>query len=150
MLDDILEQLKGQMGPELMEKFGLDEDKKEKAFAAAKESIKDNVKKEATGGGGLNGLLNMFSQGDNNDDGNKMQDKIGGDMVTKLASNLGIDAAQAAGIKDMILSNVTKMMGDKGGNFDLSSLMAMVTGGDAKSGAGGFLSKIMSMFGGKK
>ncbi len=156
MLDGILDQLKGQLGPELMEKFGLDEDKKEQAFSAAKDTLKNGVQKEASGGG-LDGLLNMFSQGDNDEKGNAMQDKLGGDMVSQLAGKLGIDADKASGIKDMIMSQVTKMTGDKGGSFDMSSLMAMVTGGDdngksggGASGAGGFLSKIMSMFGGKK
>lgn len=154
MLDSILDQLKGQIGPELMEKFGLDEDKKEQVFSEAKNSIKNGVQKESAGGS-IDGLLNMFSKGDNNDAGNAVQDKLGGDMVSQLAGKLGIDADKAAGIKDMIMSNVTKMMGDKGGNFDLGSLMAMVTGGDENGksgggGAGGFLSKIMNMFGGKK
>lgn len=155
MLDGILDQLKGQLGPEMMEKFGLDEDKKEKVFAAAKDSIKDGVQKESAGGG-LDGILNMFSKGDNNDAGNAAQDKLGGDMISNITSKLGIDAGQAGGIKDMILSQVTKMMGDKkGGDFDISSLLSMVTGGNdsnSKGGGGsmGFLSKIMSMFSGKK
>lgn len=150
MLDSILDQLKGQLGPELMEKFGLDESKKDQVFSVAKDTITNGVKKEATGGG-LDGLLNMFSKGDNNDSGNAMQSKLGGDLISNLTSKLGIDADKASGIKDMIMSQVTKLMGDKGGNFDLNSLMAMVTGGGkAAGGAGGFLSKIMSMFGGKK
>lgn len=151
MLDNILEQLKNQLGPELMEKFGLDEHKKDQVFSAAKDTIKNGVQKESTGGG-LDGLLNMFSQGANNDAGNAMQDKLGGDLVANLSSKLGIDAEKANGIKEMIMSQVTKLMGDKGGNFDLNSLMAMVTGGNGKSGggAGGFLNKIMSLFGGKK
>ncbi len=155
MLDNILDQLKGQLGPELMEKFGLDEEKKEKAFSAAKDSIKENVQKESAGSG-LEGLLNMFSQGANDDKGNAMQSKIGGDMISKITSSLGIDESKAGGIQEMILSQVTKMMGEKkGGSFDISSLMAMVTGGNdnGKSGGGGgggFLSKILSMFSGKK
>lgn len=151
MLDSILDQLKGQLGPEIMEKFGLNESKKDQVFSVAKDTITNGVKKEATGGG-LDGLLNMFSKGDNNDSGNAMQSKLGGDLISNLTSKLGIDADKAGGIKDMIMSQVTKLMGDKGGNFDLSSLMAMVTGGGGKAagGAGGFLSKIMSMFGGKK
>lgn len=152
MLDNILDQLKGQLGPDLMEKFGLDEAKKDQVFSAAKDSIKTNVKNEAAGGGGLEGLLNMFSKGENNDAGNAMQSKIGGDMIAKIAAKAGIDESKAAGIQEMILSQVTKMMGDKkGGSFDISSLLSMVTGGgDSKSGGGNFLSKIFSMFGGKK
>lgn len=146
MLDSIINSVKGEIGSSLMEKFGLDTNQKDKAFNIAEETIKDKVKKEASGGG-LNGIMNLFSSNDNDAEGNSMLDSLGGDLVAKFSSQLGLDSAVSGGIKDMILDKVTAMIGSKlGSNFDVSSLLSLV--GDSKSGGlGGMLGKLGGLFG---
>lgn len=152
MLDDILNKVKGELGGDLMSKFGLDKGQTDKAFSMTGETIKNTVKKEATGGG-MDGIMNLFSASANNEAGNGMLDKIGGDLIMKFSSTLGVDEKKAAGMKDMILSKVTSLFGDKlGSNFDISSLLSMVTGGGAagkSGGLGGLLGKLSGLFGKK-
>lgn len=149
MLDDILEKVKGELGEDLMSKFGLDKAQTDKAFNITGDTLKDTISKESTGNG-ISGIMNLFSSSTNDEAGNGMLDKIGGDLITKFSSSLGIDENKASGIKDMIMSKVTSMFGDKlGNNFEISSLLSMVTGGNtAKSkGASGFLRKLIGLFG---
>lgn len=150
MLDSIINSVKGEIGDSLMEKFGLNSTQKEKAFNITEETIKDKVKNEASGNG-LSGLMNLFSSNENNAEGNSMLDSLGGDLVSKFSSQLGLDKAVSGGIKDMILAKVTSMIGDKlGSNFDVSSLLSLVGGGkSSSSGMGGMLGKLSGLFGKK-
>lgn len=152
MLDDILNKVKGELGGDLMSKFGLDKTQTDKAFSMTGDTIKNTVKKEATGGG-MEGIMNLFSASANNTAGNGMLDKLGGDLIMKFSSSLGVDEKKATGMKDMILSKVTGMFGDKlGSNFDISSLLSMVTGGASAGKAGGLmgiLGKLSGLFGKK-
>jgi hypothetical protein len=98
----------------------------------------------------MEGILNLFSASANNSAGNSMLDKMGGDLIQKFATSLGVDEKKAAGIKDMILSKVTSLFGDKlGSNFDVSSLLSMVTGGGKSGGMMGVLGKLSGLFGKK-
>lgn len=149
MLDDILNKVKGELGSDLMSQFGLNKSQADKAFSLTGETIKKTVQKEASGGG-MEGILNLFSASANNAAGNSMLDKMGGDLIQKFATSLGVDEKKAAGIKDMILSKVTSLFGDKlGNNFDISSLLSMVTGGGKSGGMMGILGKLSGLFGKK-
>jgi hypothetical protein len=149
MLDDILEKVKGELGGDLMSKFGLDKGQTDKAISITGDTLKDTIAKESTGGG-MDGIMNLFSASANNEAGNGMLDKIGGDLITKFASSLGVDESKAAGIKDMIMSKVTSLFGDKlGSNFDISSLLSMVSGDGKSGGASGILGKLTGLFGKK-
>ena len=148
MLDSIINSVKGEIGSGLMEKFGLDSSQKDKAFSITEETIKEKVTSEATGGG-LSGIMNLFSSDDNNDEGNSMLESLGGSLSSKFSSQLGLDAGKSNGIKDMILSKVTSMIGGKlGSGFDISSLMSLVGGGKSE-GLGGMLGKLTGLFGKK-
>jgi hypothetical protein len=147
MLDSIINSVKGEIGSSLMEKFGLDTNQKDKAFNIAEETIKDKVKKE-TSGNGLSGIMNLFSSDSNNDEGNSMLDSLGGDLVSKFSSQLGLDKAISGGIKDMMLDKVTSMIGSKlGSGFDVSSLLSLVGGEKSSGGLGGMLGKLTGLFG---
>lgn len=146
MLDSIINSVKGEIGDSLMEKFGLNSTQKEKAFNITEETIKEKVQKEASGNG-LSGLMNLFSSNDNNAEGNSMLDSLGGDLVAKFSSKLGLGDSSAKGIKDMILAKVTSMIGDKlGSSFDASSLLSLVGGGKSE-GVSGMLGKLGGLFG---
>jgi hypothetical protein len=146
MLDSIINSVKGEIGSSLMEKFGLDSNQTDKAFNITEETIKETVTKESSGGG-LSGIMNLFSSDDNDDKGNSMLDSLGGDLVSKFSSQLGLDSAVSGGIKAMILSKVTSMIGNKlGSGFDASSLLSLIGGGKSE-GLGGLVGKLGGLFG---
>ena len=68
MIDDIINTIKDQIGGDLMEKFGLNAGQKDKALDITKETISDNVSKEAMGGR-MSGRMNLFSSNQNNSEG---------------------------------------------------------------------------------
>lgn len=146
MLDDIINNLKGELGGDLMEKFGLDSSQKDQALDITKETLSETIQKE-TVGGGLSGIMNLFSSNDNDDDGNSMLENIGSALSSQFSSKLGVDSEKSSGITSMIMEKVTSLFGDKlGSNFEISDLLGMI-GGDNKGGIGGMLGKIGGMFG---
>ena len=122
MIDDIINSLKGELGGSLMEKFGLDSNQKDQAMDITKETITDKIS-EATSGGGLSGIMNLFSSNDNDDEGNSMLEGITSTLSSKFSSQLGVDSEKSGGITSMIMEKVTSMFGDKLG-------ATVVVGGD--------------------
>lgn len=146
MIDDIINNLKGELGGSLMEKFGLDSSQKDKAMDITKETLTDKISGAATGGG-LSGIMNLFSSNDNDDEGNSMLDSIKDTLSSKFSSQLGIDSDKSGGITSMIMEKVIAMFGDKlGGSFEMGDLLGMI-GGGKDSGMGGMLGKLGGMFG---
>lgn len=146
MIDDIINSLKGELGGSLMEKFGLDSSQKDQAMDITKETITEKISGAATGGG-LSGIMNLFSSNDNDDDGNSMLDDITSSLSGKFSSQLGIDSDKSGGITSMIMEKVTSMFGDKlGGNFEIGDLLGMIGGGKS-GGIGGLLGKLGGLFG---
>ena len=148
MLSEIIDKLKGELGGDLMEKFGLDSNQKDQALDITKDTISETIQNESSGGG-LSGIMNLFSSNDNDDEGNSMLESIGSSLSSKFSSKLGVDSEKSGGIASMIMSKVTSLFGDKlGGNFEIGDLLGMIGGGDDKEGGlGGMLGKIGGMFG---
>lgn len=146
MIDDIINTVKDQIGGDLMEKFGLDAGQKDKALDITKETISDTVSKEAMGGG-LSGIMNLFSSNDNDDDGNSMLDSIKDALSSQFSDKLGVDTDKSGGITSMIMDKVVGMFGDKlGSNFEIGDLLGMIGGGKS-DGIGGMLGKLGGLFG---
>ena len=146
MIDDIINTVKDQIGGDLMEKFGLDAGQKDKALDIAKETISDTVSKEAMGGG-LSGIMNLFSSNDNDNDGNSMLDSIKGALSSQFSDKLGVDTEKSGGITSMIMDKVVGMFGDKlGSSFEIGDLLGMIGGGKS-GGIGGMLGKLGGLFG---
>ncbi len=146
MIDDIINTVKDQIGGDLMEKFGLDTGQKDKALDITKETISDTVSKEAMGGG-LSGVLNLFSSNDNDDDGNSMLESIKDALSSQFSDKLGVDKDKSGGITSMIMDKVVALFGDKlGSNFEIGDLLGML-GGAKSGGIGGMLGKLGGLFG---
>ncbi len=147
MIDDVINNWKGDIGGSLMEKFGLDSNQKDKALDSTKETITEKISSAASGDG-LSGIMNLFSSNDNDDDGNSMLSEITSSLSGKFSSQLGVDSEKSGGITSMIMEKVTSMFGDKlGGKFEIGDLLGMIGGGDSKGGIGGILGKIGGLFG---
>jgi hypothetical protein len=146
MIDDIINTVKDQIGGDLMEKFGLDTGQKDKALDITKETISDTVSKEAMGGG-LSGVLNLFSSNDNDDDGNSMLESIKDALSSQFSDKLGVDKDKSGGITSMIMDKVVALFGDKlGSNFEIGDLLGKL-GGAKSGGIGGMLGKLGGLFG---
>ena len=129
-----------------MEKFGLDAGQKDKAMDITKETLTEKISGAASGGG-LSGIMNLFSSNDNDDEGNSMLDNIKDTLSSKFSSQLGVDSDKSGGITSMIMEKVISMFGDKlGGNFEMGDLLGMI-GGGKDGGMGGMLGKLGGMFG---
>ena len=146
MIDDIMNMLKDQVGGDLMEKFGLDSNQKDEAINITKETITEKISGEAAGGG-LSGIMNLFSSNDNDAEGNSMLENITSSLSSQFSSKLGVDSEKSGGITSMIMEKVTALFGDKlGGNFEIGDLMGMLGGGKSE-GMGGMLGKLGGLFG---
>ena len=147
MIDNIMNMVKDQIGGDLMEKFGLDDNQKDEAINITKDTISDTVSKEAAGGG-LSGIMNLFSSNDNDDEGNSMLDNLTNSLSSNFSSKLGVDSSKSSGIAGMIMEKVTSLFGDKlGSNFEIGDLLGMFGGDGKDSGLGGMLGKIGGLFG---
>lgn len=142
MLDEILETLKNQAGPDLMNKIGLNEQQTQGSINAAADSVKQVI-----GGGdgfGLDDMLNLFSEAKNNQNADGILNDIGKVFNNKLSGEVGLNAQQSGGVQSLILPMIMNLLGGKvGGNANkfqslISSFMGGQGGGIANA-AGGML-----------
>lgn len=142
MFDQILDQLKSQVGPQLMQKAGLNQQQTDGSINAAADSVK-----EVLGGGdgfGLDDVLNLFSNAKNNANADNLLSNIGSTFQGKLANNVGLNASQASGVGAIVMPLLTQLLSDKiGGNAgNLQSLLGNLGGGGIGDMAKGFLGKL--------
>ena len=107
-------------------------------------------------GGGLQSVLSLFSNGNNNSGGssllnNPIVSNIISNFTNKLTTNHGIAPDQAGGIANnlipSVLSNLISKTNDPtNSSFDIGSIISSLTGG-AQNGGGGFdISSLVSKF----
>ncbi|MFZ1687356.1 MAG: hypothetical protein WAU70_08040 [Flavobacteriales bacterium] len=142
MFDEILDQLKNQVGPQLMQKAGLNEEQTNGSINAAADSVK-----EVIGGGdgfGLDDALNLFSSAKNSANADNLLSNIGNVFQGKLTNDVGLDAGKAGGVAALVMPILTKLLGDKiGGDAgNLESLFGNLGGGGIADMAKGFLGKL--------
>ena len=142
MLDQVLDQLKTQAAPTLMKQLGLDQQQAHGSVQAAGESVKEVL---ARGHGfGADTLLNLFSTSQNTGAAENLLSTIGRSFSSKLTDQVGLNAAQAGGVKNMILPMLTQLLSDKvGGNANnLQGLLGGISGDHMAEAAKGFLGKL--------
>lgn len=145
MLDQILSTLQQQAAPALMAKLGLDQQQASGSLNAAKESVA-----EVIGGGkgfGLDDVLSLFSNNQNTAGANGILDKLGSVLHGKLTGQVGLDAAKAGGVKDMLLPMVTNLISQHvgGDGNKLTGLLQGLGGGNDLAGAAkGLFGKLFS------
>jgi len=141
--------VKDQIGGDLMEKFGLDSSQKDEAINITKDTISEKISGAASGGGGMSGIMNLFSSNDNDEEGNSMLSDLTSSLSSNFSSKLGVDSEKSGGISSMIMEKVSALFGEKlGSSFGIGDLIGMIGGGKA-DGLGGMLGKVGGLFGKK-
>ncbi|MBS1583756.1 MAG: hypothetical protein JST66_16275 [Bacteroidetes bacterium] len=144
MFDQILSTLSQQATPELMSKLGLNEKQATGSVHAAADSVKQVI--GGADGFGLDDVLNLFSNAKNTANADGILGNIGQVLSGKLTGQVGLDAAKAGGVKDMLLPMITdlvsKHVGGDAGN--LKQVIGGFGGGDLAGMAKGMLGKLFS------
>ncbi|MEO8066153.1 MAG: hypothetical protein ABI599_00530 [Flavobacteriales bacterium] len=142
MFDQILDQLKNQVGPQLMQKAGLNEQQTNGSISAAADSVK-----EVLGGGdgfGMDDVLNLFSSATNTANADGLLKNIGNTFQGKLTGNVGLDAGKANSVVELVMPMLTKLLSDRigGSAGNLQSLIGNLEGGGIADMAKGFLGNL--------
>lgn len=142
MLNELLPLLKDKVGADLMNKVGLDANKTDGALNAASSTVT-----ELLGGKGIDmgTVLNLFSKDTNTAGANDLLGQLGRNYLGKLTGEVGLDAAKANSVKDLVMPVLTNLLSDKiGGNA--GALQGMLGnlggGGDIADMAKGMLGKL--------
>ena len=125
MLDSLLDGLKDQAGAALSSQLGLSGLDIDNVVKSSKVAVEKTVADSSKDDNALAGMLNLFSDNDNDDKGNSLMEGLGGNLLSSLTSN-GFSSDKASGIKaivlPMILSAVTNFV--KGDSSKLTNLLS--------------------------
>lgn len=141
MLEQLLQGLQGQVGQEVQEKAGVDSDMMSQIMQIAGGVATKEVGKEMLGGG-LDTVMNLFSNNSNSTGANSLQTNITTGVVSNLVEKLGLDQGKASMITSMVIPAIMNMVTQKNNETpetDSSPLSALF-GGD--KGAGGIAGMI--------
>ena len=112
MIDAIMNQLKQQVGGQLQQK--------ENISSSELNGILDVVKEQATQkmgenmlDQGIEGVMSLFSNKDNNKQADSLQASITGGIVDSLQKKLGFSGSKATGIVAIIMPYLLKLLTDK-------------------------------------
>lgn len=114
MLEQLLQGIQGQVGQEVQEKAGVDSDMMSKIMKIAGNVASQQVAKQITSGG-INDVMNLFSDKPNNSNASALQSNITNDLVTNLIAKLGLDPQKAAMISTLVIPAVMNMITKKNG-----------------------------------
>lgn len=140
-LNSLLSENKGAI-TKLLGGLNLSSKEVDKTIDSTKTVVGDAIAKESRGG--LDTLLNLFSDDDNSSASNSFLKGIDSSLVKKLISS-GFNKQKAGSIKELIVPFVVKLVASKiGGNSGmLTSLLGGLTSGNSK-GPGGLLGKLFN------
>jgi len=133
MIDGILDAVKGQVAEALTSKLSLNDGQIGNVISSSQEALEKTVADEA-GSNGIDSLLNLFSDKDNNDSANSLLSGLGGNLISSLAKN-GFDSGTSSQIKEIVLPLVISFISKKvgGDSSNLTGLLGSVLGGGNKS-----------------
>ena len=141
MLEEILKSVKGDLGNQLTDRLGMSSVETDKSFNVLGGSLQ-NVLGDESKGGGVNTLLNLFSDDDNSGDSDSLVEKLGGSLIGDLVGKAGLTQTKASGFKDMVLPLVISFISKKiGGNSDL--LGSLLGGGKSGGALGNVASSLL-------
>lgn len=146
MIDDLMKNLQGGAVGDLMKKFNLDEGKAKGIFSNIGESTKEVMSKQVAGGG-LDTVMNLFSNKTNGNKENGLQSTLSDNLIGKITSSLGVDSGMAKKITDSVLPSLMKSITSKNEetpSSDSSAIMNMFSG----KGVDGIKDSITSKLGG--
>ena len=155
MLEELFSLIKEQGNDTVINNPAIPNEQNNAVLADATHSVASELQ-GVLSGGGLQSVLSLFSNGNNNSGGssllnNPIVSNIISSFTNKLTTNHGIAPDQAGGIANnlipSVLSNLISKTNDpSNSSFDIGSIISSLTGG-AQNGGGGFdISSFVSKF----
>ncbi len=143
MFDDIINGVKDQIASSITKETDVEPGKLDGIMSVVGDVTKNEVTKEITGGG-ISGIMNLFSKSENNSVANSIQNNISTGIVSGLMEKVGLGGPIAQKIAGIAVPMVVKLVTDKNSETpddDPSPITSLFGGGDAGSMLGGLASK---------
>ena len=138
LLDDVLESLSGEVGPQLAE-VGVPPHKAGDVLSLANSSLIDEFKNRASGEG-LEDMLGLFN-GTQQIQDNPLVDSLSGSFASQIANKLGISPEMARSAAALIIPALLSKLNDTTPDSGLSEdMLTDIMGG------GGFMDKLKGLF----
>lgn len=155
MLDQLIGLVKQFAGDAIVNNPEIPNEKNEEAMAEASSTVVNGLQ-NVLSGGGLQSILNLFSQGGNKGGGasglmqNPIVNMMVGYFTKKLMSKVGVNSSAASNVAASLIPNVlnsliSKTQDPNDNSIDLNSIIRSLTGGNvetvapqAESSGGGF------------
>lgn len=152
MLDLILNGLKDQVGQDLQQKAGVQQNMLDDILKITGNVATKEVTKEMMGGG-LDTVMNLFSNNSNNAQANSLQNNIMNGMVSNFVEKLGLNKQTASMVTSIIIPTLMSLITKKNAETpddDPSPLNDLFDQGGKSSGLGGLIGKTLGgLLGGK-
>ncbi len=143
MFEDLIKVAKDQIATQVTKEVDLEPSKLDGIMSVVGDVTKNEVTKELTGGG-ISGIMNLFSKSPNNSVADSIQNNISTGVVSGLMEKVGLGGSTAKMIAGMAVPMVMKMITDKNSETpddDPSPLTSLFDVGDAGSMLSGLASK---------
>lgn len=115
MLNDLLGNLKSEVGDQIIKQTNLPEGKLDSVFSV----LGDVTKKEVTGqmtGGGISSVMNLFSRKQNDDGANNLQSRITSGVISGLVSKTGLSGDMAGKVAQVAVPALIGLITKKNNN----------------------------------
>jgi uncharacterized protein YidB (DUF937 family) len=148
MIDALLKNLSKDIGPELISKAGISENKLGELFKVTGNVASQEITKQATAGG-MDNLMNLFSNKPNNPSANSIQNNIVNGLIASFTSKLGLSQQQAQSASGIIVPALMNLITKKNSETpesDPSPLMKMFDIDSGKKGAGKIVGDMLGKF----
>jgi len=137
MLENIINNVKGQLTGELQNKFNLQPDKADQSVELAKEHMTDGLRKQATGGD-FGGIMDVLKGNRGATAEHAGVNSIIGNYVNDLTTKLGLPESVARQVGPFVITflmnKVTGKVNAQGmGQSDIMSMLGGGSGGGLKS-----------------
>jgi hypothetical protein len=141
MIESLIEGLKDQIGGQILDKTDVQSNQLPDIFSVIGDTAKTEVKNSMLDGG-LDTVMNLFSNKPNNSGANLLQSNITQGIVSGLIQKIGLNSSTAttiAGIAVPLLMNLITKKNNETPEDDPSPLNALFGGNDSMGNLGGSL-----------
>ena len=141
MIENLIEGLKDQIGSQILDKTDVQSNQLPDILSVIGDSTKTEVKNSMLDGG-LDTVMNLFSNKPNNSGANLLQSNITQGIVSGLVQKIGLNSATAstvAGVAVPLLMNLITKKNNETPEDDPSPLNSLFGGNDSRGNLGGNL-----------
>jgi hypothetical protein len=141
MIENLIEAFKDQIGNQILDKTDVQSDQLPGILSVIGESTKSEVKNSMLDGG-LNTVMNLFSNKSNNSGANLLQSNITQGIVTGLIQKMGLKTSTASVIAEVavpVLMNLITKKNNETPEDDPSPISALFGDDDTQGNLGGNL-----------